>query len=271
LVAAALLWASLVLGVGIQYAKARKPATLFDASQPIPDSEPMGYIRNVRGWEAADGHYEAEHATARPDHKRLIRREVGRATITVGVNSDNLLECLEQALLFPNLRAVVTDDKLKLAIELYAGHRFELSENAQFIALVTALEALLPGVDVSPAAIAVIGEATELVRETRDQQPRECEQWIELDRLRSRVNQLKYEAIGTSMRRFAESVILRNPELGDAAVVASSLRDAYSSRSRLLHNGISDQAAIGAHLGFLREFVPRLLRVLFEEASGARP
>jgi len=270
-VGAALLWASLVLGVGVQYAKERKPATLFDAPQPVADSEPMRFIRNVRGWEATDGHYEAEHAIARPDHKRLIRWEMGRATITVGIDSDNFLRCLEQALSFPNIRAVVANDKLRLAIELCAGYRFELSKNAQFIALVTALEAILPEADVSPAAMTVIDQAAELTRKTRDQQPRQSEQWTELNRLLSRVSQLKHEAIGTSMRRFAESVILRNPELGDATMVTSSLREAYSTRSRLLHDGIIDQAAIGTQLGFLRDFVPRLLRVLFEEASGARP
>lgn len=270
-VEAALLWASLALGVGVQYARERKPATLFDAPRPVVDSGPMRFIRDVRGWDATDGSYEAEHAIARPDHKRLIRWEMGRPTLTVGIGSDNLLRCLEQALSFPNLSAVIADDKLRLAIELCAGHRFELSENAQFIGLVTALEALLPGVDVSPAAKIAIDEAAELTRATRDQQPRQSEQWTELNRLLSRVSQLKHEAIGTSMRRFAETVILRNPELGDAATAASGLRKAYDTRSGLLHNGIFDPAAIGTHLKFLRDFVPRLLRVLFEEASGARP
>lgn len=267
-VAAALLWASLALGVGIQYAHVRKQATIFDAPQPVSDSEQMGFIRNVRGWEATDGHYEAEHAIARPDHKRLIRWEMGRATITVGISSENFIGCIEQALLFPNLRAVIADDKLKLSIELYASYRFELSESAQFIALVTALEALLPDFDIAPTAMVVVSDAKELVRKARDQQPRASQEWIELDRMLSRVSTLRHEAIGTSMRRFAESVILRNPELGDATAIASSLREAYSARSRLLHDGIAIQSSIKAHLTFLCEFVPRLLRVLFEETSG---
>lgn len=266
----ALLWASLSHGIGIRYAHLRGTVTLLDTPQTMPNSEPMAHIGRATGWSAIDGHYEAEQAVVRPDHKRLIRWEMGQPTVTLGISSERFLASLEQALAFPELEDVIANDKLKLAIDLCAGHRFELSENAQFITLVTALEALLPDIPIAQPCVVVLNQATDMVRAAREQLARNSSEWSDIDRLMSRIGKLKYEAIGTSLRRFAEPVIRRNPELGTPAAISASLREAYSARSRLLHDGISEPLAIRAHLKFLRTFVPRLLQVLFEEASGAR-
>lgn len=267
---AALLWSSLFLGIGIRYAHLRGDVTFLDAPQLIPDSEPMAHIGRVTGWEATDGHYEAEHAIVRPDHKRLTRWEMGQATMTRGISSERLLASLEQALAFPKLDGVVANTKLTLATELYAGHLFELSENAQFISLVTALEALLPDVPIAQSAVVVLNQAIELILAARKQLAPNSPEWSDIDRLMSRVSKLKYEAIGTSLRRFADSVVQRNPELGEADAISEGLRKAYSVRSRLLHDGVSEQSVMRTHLNFLKTFVPGLLKVLFEEESGAR-
>ena len=264
----ALLWSSLDLGIGIQYARSRGTVTLLAEPQRIPESGPMAYIRDLKGWEATDGHYEAEHAIARPDNKRLIRWEMGHATITVGVDPQRLLASLEHVLVLPGLTQLVAYDKLKLGIELYAGHRFELSENAQFISLITALEALLPDVPIAQAMMPILDRALDVVRTARDRQQRDVADWAEADRLLSRMAKLKDEAIGTSMRQFAASAIARHPALGDAEVVSRSLRAAYSARSRLLHDGIFDNDVTKQHLTILRTFVPSLLRALFEETSA---
>jgi hypothetical protein len=204
-----------------------------------------------------------------PIHESASHTEIRTEPVTRGVSSESLLASLEQALAFPELDSVVVNAKLTLAIELYAGHLFELSENAQFIALVTALEALLPDVPIAQSAVAVLNQAIEVIRAARQHLAPDSPEWSDIDRLMSRVSKLKYEAIGTSLRRFADSVVQRNPELGAADAISVSLREAYSVRSRLLHDGVSEQPVMRVHLNFLRTFVPRLLKVLFEEESGA--
>lgn len=269
-VAAALLWTSLSQGVGIQYAKESREPTFLQEPSPIVESGSMGFMRKSPGWEATDGHYEAEYSTVRPDHKRLVRWEMGRATITVGVDAHKFICCLGDALKFPNLRAVAANEKLKLAIELYAGHRFELGANAQFIALVTTLEALLPDMVVSQSTEDALKNAAEAVRAARDQKTRGTQEWADVDRLLLRVGKLKRESIGMSLRQFVGAAVARNPDLGNVPAIATSLREAYSTRSRLLHDGIAESQTIAASLTFLRDFVPRLLTALFKETSGSK-
>ena len=119
--------------------------------QPIPRPE-IGKIADLMGdwgWSATDGHYCADKAVIRPDHKRLHRYEMGRPSTIVGISIDNFLNSIDKALTFPTLERVIEDAKLTLSIELYAASRFELSERAQLLTLVTALEVLLPNTKIS--------------------------------------------------------------------------------------------------------------------------
>ena len=265
---AALLWSSLTLGIGIQYSHQQGAVTLFESPQSIPETEPMATIGRARGWDATDGWYDAEKAIVRPDHKRLARWEAGQATMTLGIDPERLLASLEHALTLPHLEGVISDHKLKLSIELYSAHRFEFSDNAQFLSLVTALEALLPNVEITQTAATALIDATEAIRDARDRHDRDSHDWAEINRLLSRVGSVKYEIIGTSIRQFVDSVIVRNPSLGDRDSIATSLKDAYSARSRLLHDGHFDQQEVKKQLAFLRTFLPTLLQTLFKEASA---
>ena len=74
---------------------------------------------------------------------------MGRPTLTVGISIENFFKFLSQALSFERLTGVVENLKLKLAIELYAAYRFELSDNAQLITLVSAFESLLRNMEIS--------------------------------------------------------------------------------------------------------------------------
>lgn len=265
---AALLWSALEFNVGLRYPSERGLVHLHEQPMPILNVEPIAYIGKVTGWQETDGHYDADSPVVRPDHKRLVRFESGRATITAGIGSDNFMKKLAEALEFPKTSAVAEDKKLRLAIEICAGHRFEISDSAQFVALVTALEALLPDSVISAAAANALGSAHAAVLEARKRYPDDSVEWSQVNHLLSRIGKLKQEAIGTSMRNFALAAVQRHPDLGDADETSLALRDAYSVRSRLLHDGHVDSVLLGEKLAFLRQFVPKLLRVLFLETAG---
>lgn len=265
----ALLWLSLAHGVGIQYSKELGEVRIFEAPKPVPESEPMAHIGKVTGWTATDGYYDADRAIVRPEHKRLVRWENGQATITLGVSVDNFFASLQRAISFPNLEKIVSNDKLKLAIELYAVYRFELSNNAQLISLVTALEALLPDMEIGVHANNALIQAKEIVQVARESHQKNSSEWSEINRLLSRIGKLGTESIGTALRQFAKSATFRHPQLGCPDEISRQLRDAYSVRSMLLHEGRCDDATLNKQLSFLRDFVPRLLTALFEESAGS--
>ena len=77
------------------------------------------------------------------------------------------------------------------------------------------------------------------------------------------------DPIGAGMRSFVNAALAKHPDLGDRQAISKKVRDAYNTRSRLLHDGHVPQEQLSADLVFLRDFAPRLLRVLFLEAASA--
>jgi hypothetical protein len=266
---ASLLWLSLTSGVGISYSKIRGSLKLFEAPQPVPESGLISQVAGVVGWTATDGYYDADKALIRPDHKRLTRWETGRASLVVGISIENFFKSLSYALSFERLQRVTENGKLTLAIELYAAYRFELSDNAQLITLVSALESLLPDIEIPGCSHAALAQAKEVVKASRDRHPHDSTEWNVINHLLSRVGTLKNESISATLRSHVSSIVSRHPELGDPIEVSTKLREVYSIRSTLLHEGQSAAQDIEQNLSFLREFVPRLLAALFREAAEA--
>lgn len=268
---AAVLWCAIEFGTGVRYPVGTGAVSLFNEPITISTVQPMAYIGEVTGWKCADGHYEAEEALIRPDHKRLVRFESGQPTLTAGIDVERFAAKAEEALSFEHLSQVASDNKLKLAIEVAMSHRFEASDNAQFITLITSLEALLPDLPVPPESSTSIGEAVQIIRKKRDTFKKADPEWSELERLRGRIERLRIDSIGEGMRSFIDAALERHPGLGDRQALSKQVLAAYKARSGLLHDGHFPQAQLIAGLVFLRDFVPRLLRCLFIEAASASP
>lgn len=265
---ASLLWLSLKFNCGVSYPKALSDVELWDQPIPRPDAGPVAELATAGGWGATDGKYDADKAVIRPDHKRLMRWEMGQVSVNVSISAESVLTSIHQALSFPTLERVVEDEKLRLAIELYAAYRFELSQNAQLLTLVTALEALLPDTEIPLHSQAALLRAKQALKATRDAHPKSSDEWRDLNHLLSRVGSLRREAIGAGLREYTSNIASRHSQLGDARDNSEKLHAAYNVRSTLLHEGRSAESDINQSLSFLREFVPRLLNVLYREVAG---
>ncbi len=269
LLRSAFLWASLKNALPISYPKALSEVTLFDHPKPIdPKSDWAEPLREV-GWEATDGNYDAHKAVILPEAKRLPRWEMGGVRVMVGIAAASFVGRVAEALSFKAPENVVRDHKLQLAMDLYSAAFFEMSDGARFIRLVTVLEALTPGTDVSPLSQQTLDALTQRAEKEREQYPKGSDERKELDRLVGRVRELKREAIGQTLRDYILPVVKRNADLGDPAEVKRRLREVYRHRSKLLHEGRIDEHALRDGLRFLRQFVPRLLERLYvSEACG---
>jgi len=264
----ALLWVSLKCLIGLSSPKQISSVTLMDAAIPVPDEGLIKNITEFAGWETTDGYYDADKCVIRPEHKRLIRWETGRLTVIAGLGSDNFIECVKQAMSFPNPENILTDSKLQLAIELYSSFFFEQSTEAKFIKLVTVLEALSPDFSITDSCKKVLDDVKKNIKIHRNEFDLDSDEWKELNHLLSRVGQLKRTAIGSSMRKYISNILDNNPDLGDKEEVLSKLKDLYNHRSKLLHKGETDKQAIQEGLQFLIGFVPKLLELLYKVESA---
>ncbi len=262
-----LLWLSLRYGAGVDYPKDFGTPKLFTTPIPITESSPIWHIAEATGWSDTDGAYNADVALIRPEHKRLTRWETGRGSVEISISIEDFFHSLGQTLALERLPEVIKNDKLKLAIELYAAYRFELSDNAQLLTLVSSLESLLAKQEIPKCSNDALTKARAAVKACRDNYETESTEWSQIDRLLCNVGNLKTESIGATLRTQVLSVVSRNPELGDPDNIRTQLGKAYNLRSKLLHEGHPGDLDVEGNLSFLREFVPRLLKVLFREAA----
>lgn len=264
---AAALWCAIELSIGLQYPTGNGTIELLET--PAAISENTQHIGASTGWTFIDGSYNAHQALIIPDHKRLVSFKLGKPKLVASIPVERFLEKFEEALSFDQLSQVVLNEKLKLAIEIAMSHRFEVSERAQFIALVTSLEALLPDAPAAKVTRQVIPKAAQLIKEDRNQHDPGSSEWKELDRLLSRVNDLKKESISARIRTFVAASLARHPTLGNDEVIENQILTAYDVRSKLLHQGHVPSEQLTSGLEFLRTFVPKLLSLLFREDSSS--
>jgi hypothetical protein len=265
---AALLWSSLRWQVGLRYPKEVSKVQYYDEPRHIGDKSDLKGLAEAAGWEASDGNYDADQLVVIADHKRLTRWEPGNVALRVGMANTKFADSISEALAFPSITQIAELPKLQLAIELYGAYSFEITDNAQFVTLMTSLEALLPDVASPEHVIQCLRKAKSYARETRNGYEMTDPKWDDLDRLMKRIGNLETEAIGHTLRQYAADVARRAGTLGNPGEIAVRLSDTYNVRSRLLHDGVADIAKIKDSLGFLREFVPKLLTFLFLETAG---
>jgi len=158
---------------------------------------------------------------------------------------------------------VIADEKLKLAIELYSASFYEYSENTQFISLVNVLEAITTGNNISSHSQGILKQAMSVLKKNRDQNSISSGKWKELDHLLSRMGNLKRQSINKALGEFAVSVINDNPQIGEPENIREKLKTSYGLRSSILHDGTADKEEIKDSLSFLKDFVPKLLTILY--------
>lgn len=92
------LWISLKDLTGISYPKSLSDVTIFDQPIPVPEENIITQIAQTVGWAYTEGHYDADKAVLRPEAKKLLRVEMGRASLTVGLGTDRLIQRISEAL-----------------------------------------------------------------------------------------------------------------------------------------------------------------------------
>jgi hypothetical protein len=219
-----LLVASLNLDVGI---RVLSNALILDHDSPMPNQPEVPLIY--------------------PKGKNL-----SRLVVHVGVVENNpekvlpkLLESVEIGLSLESARRAISDDRVRLAVELYIDSYFETSDSARFIGFVGVLE-VLKDKDPSSDAVKVLidkwrREALTLADE-------------EANSIRSSLASLK----SISISRGIASAVKRH--LGEDR--AKEARNLYTARSNLVHDGIrpTDSAdTVRRTQQIVRELLARIL------------
>ena len=240
------------------------------ADNPIKVAEKSNIyeIVNNMGWTVIDGNYDVEKLTIIPEHKKLMRWESGQATITLGLNPENIFNDINEGISFQGLDKIISEKKLCLAIELYSAYQFEVSTTAKFVKLVTVIESLLPDLEIPDEVKPILEKAKKVLKEERKALKSRNESTDSIDHLMSRLGGLNRQSIGSTMELFISNCLDDFPELGEKDVILPKLKELYNVRSSLLHDGEFEDSVLREGIEILAALVPNLLTKLYIKCAS---
>ena len=236
--------------------------------EPPIDAGPntnFGKICAPKGWTHVDAYVDPSPATVIPEHLRVLELGAGSASVTIGMPVPLFLEHLSEDLALPHPEQIATDERLSLAIDLYAASLWETRPRALVVSLATSLEALIKPIPVIKAASDRIEKLLEVFDSTRDLATEDEELGKELDRMRNRIRNLKEESISENLRKLAEAHATAIGTSIDEA--RQNMVSAYGVRSKLVHDGYASENAIVTAAQWLQNATPAILESLANDAS----
>jgi len=241
---------------------------LLDSPVDVRGNPNWGEICEQKGWTQLDGYVDPFPAVVIPEHLRIMEIGVGPLSVTIGTPVPMFLEHLAGVLALPKPESITADERLSLAIDLYASSLWETSRRARVVSLATALEALIKPERVSQAASDQIDQLLNAFDSARDCLAEDQKQRSESDSIRSRLASLKNESISERLRRLAVA------HASDIGVTTEQARhkmvSAYGVRSKLVHDGNAPEAEIEDAAAWLDKAVPAILKSSANEVSKAR-
>lgn len=265
---ASLRWVSLKNKLGIRFPTETHEPQIADSPIIVSEKSNIYEIINNKGWSVIDGNYDIDKLTIIPEHKKLIRWESGHATITLGINPENVFNDINEGISFQGLNNILSEKKLCLAIELYSAYQFEVSTTSKFIKLVTVIEALLPDLEIPKEIFPILESAKKVLKDERKAAKSKGRNTDSIEHLMSRLGGLKRQSIGSSMEIFISNCLSDFPELGEKDVIIPKLKELYNIRSTLLHDGEYEDIVLQEGIDILAVLVPDLLTKLYIKCSG---
>ena len=194
--------------------------------------------------------------------KKIRFVTMGDATITIGIKSERIFEILNEHLSFPKPDAPYNDDKLRVAVDLYAAYFTESSANARFLTLVMALETLAQGVPRPDIVLNLLEKWKREVEEIKLTN-NDSELAATLDSLSKELIFRKENSIRSQIRSLVLEA-LKNADQENAEQTAKTAVNIYDRRSKLVHDGKIDTQTLNQSTAQAKSIVEQVLRAKFK-------
>lgn len=213
--------------------------------------------------------------------------EFGKVHVVSRIPADCVLERFKEGIAVLGSASVLDDKKLHVALELYGTYFREISANARFLALVMALEALAPEAPRTQYIRNLLDKWSTEAKKLRNENEQELRKMRQLgcdivdgsrtledniDALDALEREIFFRT-GDSIRSKIHRLVLTTLEANgdkDAAEMAKSAKRVYDLRSKLVHDGKLDSAALPKATSDARTIVERVLRARFLQSAAGR-
>ena len=260
---AGLMWA--LLQQGISPIAELSPQNIKFTEDPIASAENFSKSFGLK-LDKLDSILDGASPAVYGSHK-VVRVLTGQpVTLKQGFAPGRTVAFVNEALSFPHIENVVSDTKLKVALDLYNAFFREASANARFLTLNMVLEALTPSAPKHQCAIDSINRWMNEIRELQEAAKPESEEWEAYDSLIREIGFRKEMSIRSSIRNLVYSTLCQSEP--EAKALSREAVKLWDMRGRLVHDGHVPNEDMGQAVTRIREISFRVLRARFLMAAS---
>lgn len=205
------------------------------------------------------GDYDIDQTTLIPLIPHIVQTTSTSFDMINKLNEERLVEKIDFALK-KDFDKIISNEKLLLALEMYSKLS-QFSPKTQYLELVTILEILKPGYEVSQKSKENINLIKNKMKTIRNQFEKDSDEYLEFDRYFSDARFWENKSINKSLQLFANE---HQDAFGEYADINLKIKKAYSIRSNIVHNGVISEDFNEYH-DFLKDFVGKLLKIIVNE------
>jgi hypothetical protein len=178
-----------------------------------------------------------------PVDKNIRFLTAGEIGVHQSVPVSRVVPHLEEALSFQGVALAFTDERLKLALEIWSDYHRERSLRARFLTLVMALEVLTPPMQKHSVAQSKLDRWDSELLSDLGRYTKGSDEYDDLDSLRQEISFRRDRSIRGRLRRHIRDVVgSSDPE--KAPQIAHLALRAYDLRGALVHSGTLEPAKL---------------------------
>lgn len=260
---AGLMWA--LLHQGLSPEATLEPQPMFYSDDPVQAARNLSKSFDLQATRV-DSLVDASRPAIYLSGKEIRIITTGNITLLQGFNSEQSLDFICHAAAFPNADRAVSDGKLSVALDLYNSFFREASQNARFLTLAMALEALAPE-EFKPAEIVSLVEEWMATVQTHMEGLRPGnEEWAGYESLQKELGFRREVSIRKKIRTLVHNTLSHHGD-ADAEDISNHAVHLYDKRGKLVHDGFLPDDDLRDATTQLHEIVRRVIVARFIEVT----
>lgn len=256
-----LIW--LILSRGLPLGFNPSPQEVVQYDNPSEAAENLSATVGLLNEGPVDYHLTSKGPAVLRTQTRYDWSEGGVATVVTSTPAVEILRLLCEGVAFPRSEAVYNNEKLRLALELYATYFTEPSPRAKFLSLVMVLEALTEHDERPKVVCDLLDEFKKRIKKLRSETKDRA-----VDRsLETLISKFHYEeSIQDQIRNAIRQALISDD---DVDRLVNLITPIYQCRSDLMHKGEVEPSRLQEQTSNAQNLVRRVLIAKFIDASGA--
>jgi hypothetical protein len=249
-----LLWTMLEQMTGIKFSYHPENFEYFD--DPVKAGENFAKVFKFSAVEPVDAFIGSQAPAIYLSHKKIVRASGEDITMRLSYGRERFLNFIDQGASLNNFEKVLSDEKLRLAIELYGYSHFQVTPYARFLTLCTALEVIAPTPAVDPKIARQVDQWREQAYKKAEKAKPDSKAREDFTALAFRLGSLKKMSHRQRIKQYINDTLALAKDT-DAKIIAKEAVSLYDFRGRIVHDG---KINLNGQLTRLDEITRRVLK-----------